>query len=310
MEKIHSDLTELIGNTPLIDLARIARIKGTKAQVVAKVEYFNPGGSVKDRVALHMIEDAEKSGRLKPGSTIIEPTSGNTGVGLAWISRVRGYKAIIVMPETMSLERQRLLLAAGAELILTPGAEGMQGAIDKAMQLEKEIPCSLVMGQFTNPANPETHRLTTGEEIWDDTDGKVDVFVAGVGTGGTISGIGQALKSHSQSIEIVAVEPADSAVLSGGKGGPHKIQGIGAGFIPDTYDLKVVDKVIAVENEDAMCIGRELAQYEGLLVGISSGAAAYAALQLAQQPEYEGKRIVVLLPDTGERYLSTELFSK
>lgn len=306
---IYQKLTELVGNTPLLDLQRISAAKGAVAQVVAKVEYFNPGGSVKDRVALNMIEDAESKGILQPGSVIIEPTSGNTGVGLAWISRVKGYEAIIVMPDTMSKERQNLLRAAGARLVLTPGAQGMKGAIAEAERLQQETPGAVILGQFDNPANPEAHLRTTGEEIWRDTDGKVDIFVAGAGTGGTISGVGRALKQHNPSVQVVAVEPASSPVLSGGNAGPHKIQGIGAGFVPANYDAQVVDEIIQVENDDALRTGRELSLYEGLIVGISSGAAAYAALQLAQRPENAGKRIVVLLPDTGERYLSTQLYA-
>lgn len=306
---IYQKLTELVGNTPLLDLQRISAANGAVAQVVAKVEYFNPGGSVKDRVALNMIEDAESKGILQPGSVIIEPTSGNTGVGLAWISRVKGYEAIIVMPDTMSKERQNLLRAAGARLVLTPGAQGMKGAIAEAERLQQETPGAVILGQFDNPANPEAHLRTTGEEIWRDTDGKVDIFVAGAGTGGTISGVGRALKQHNPAVQVVAVEPASSPVLSGGNAGPHKIQGIGAGFVPANYDAQVVDEIIQVENDDALRTGRELSLYEGLIVGISSGAAAYAALQLAQRPENAGKRIVVLLPDTGERYLSTQLYA-
>lgn len=309
MAKIYQRLTELVGNTPLVELQRIAAQKGAKAQVVAKVEYFNPGGSVKDRIALNMIEDAEEKGILKPGSVIIEPTSGNTGVGLAWISRVKGYEAIIVMPETMSLERQNLLRAAGAKLVLTTGAKGMKGAIEEAERLRDITPGAVILGQFVNPANPETHVKTTGEEIWRDTDGQVDVFVAGAGTGGTVSGVGKALKAHNPNVKIIAVEPASSPVLSGGNPGAHKIQGIGAGFVPATYDADIVDEVIQVQDDDAIRTGRELSLYEGLIVGISSGAAAYAALQLAQLPEYAGKRIVALLPDTGERYLSTLLYA-
>lgn len=309
MAKIYQRLTELVGNTPLVELQRIAAQKGAKAQVVAKVEYFNPGGSVKDRIALNMIEDAEQKGILKPGSVIIEPTSGNTGVGLAWISRVKGYEAIIVMPETMSLERQNLLRAAGAKLVLTTGAKGMKGAIEEAERLRDITPGAVILGQFVNPANPETHVKTTGEEIWRDTDGQVDVFVAGAGTGGTVSGVGKALKAHNPNVKIIAVEPASSPVLSGGNPGAHKIQGIGAGFVPATYDADIVDEVIQVQDDDAIRTGRELSLYEGLIVGISSGAAAYAALQLAQLPEYAGKRIVALLPDTGERYLSTLLYA-
>lgn len=306
---IKSSLTELVGHTPLVSLQRLAKAHGALADVVAKVEYFNPGGSVKDRVALNMIEEAERKGELSPGATIIEPTSGNTGVGLAWISRVKGYKTLIVMPETMSVERQKLLKAAGAELVLTPGAEGMKGSIARAEQLKNEIPGSIILGQFTNPANPAAHVATTAEEIWADTDGKVDIFVAGVGTGGTVSGVGKGLKAHNSQVKIVAVEPAGSAVLSGGKPGAHKLQGIGAGFIPAIYDAGVVDEIIKVEDAEAMQMGRELSIHEGLLTGISSGAAVHAAIRLACLPENAGKRIVVLLPDTGERYLSTELYN-
>ena len=292
-----------------MDLQRLAAKKDAQAQVVAKVEFFNPGGSVKDRIALNMIEDAEKKGILKPGSVIIEPTSGNTGVGLAWISRVKGYEAIIVMPETMSKERQNLLRAAGAKLVLTSGTKGMKGAIEEANRLKEETPGAVILGQFVNPANPDMHERTTGEEIWQDTDGVVDIFVAGVGTGGTVSGVGRALKKHNPNVKVVAVEPESSPVLSGGQPGAHKIQGIGAGFVPQTYDAQVVDEIIQVSNDNAILTGRELSLYEGLIVGISSGAAAYAALQLAQRPENKGKRIVALLPDTGERYLSTQLYA-
>ena len=309
MAKIYEKLTELVGRTPLLDLQRLAAKKNAQAQVVAKVEYFNPGGSVKDRIALNMIEDAEQKGILKPGSVIIEPTSGNTGVGLAWISRVKGYEAIIVMPETMSRERQNLLRAAGAKLVLTSGAKGMPGAIEEANRLKDETPGAVILGQFVNPANPDMHERTTGEEIWQDTDGKVDIFVAGVGTGGTVTGVGRALKKHNPNVKIVAVEPESSPVLSGGQPGAHKIQGIGAGFIPQTYDSQVIDEIIQVSNDNAILTGRELSLYEGLIVGISSGAATYAALQLAQRPENKGKRIVALLPDTGERYLSTQLYA-
>lgn len=309
MAKIYEKLTELVGRTPLLDLKRLAAKKNAQAQVVAKVEYFNPGGSVKDRIALNMIEDAELKGILKPGSVIIEPTSGNTGVGLAWISRVKGYEAIIVMPETMSRERQNLLRAAGAKLVLTSGAKGMKGAIEEANRLKDETPGAVILGQFVNPANPDMHERTTGEEIWQDTDGKVDIFVAGVGTGGTVTGVGRALKKHNPNVKIVAVEPESSPVLSGGQPGAHKIQGIGAGFIPQTYDSQVIDEIIQVSNDNAILTGRELSLYEGLIVGISSGAATYAALQLAQRPENKGKRIVALLPDTGERYLSTQLYA-
>ena len=309
MAKIYEKLTELVGRTPLLDLQRLAAKKNAQAQVVAKVEYFNPGGSVKDRIALNMIEDAEQKGILKPGSVIIEPTSGNTGVGLAWISRVKGYEAIIVMPETMSRERQTLLRAAGAQLVLTSGAKGMKGAIEEANRLKDETPGGGMLGQFVNTANPDMHERTTGEEIWQDTDGKVDIFVAGVGTGGTVTGVGRALKKHNPNVKIVAVEPESSPVLSGGQPGAHKIQGIGAGFIPQTYDSQVIDEIIQVSNDNAILTGRELSLYEGLIVGISSGAATYAALQLAQRPENKGKRIVALLPDTGERYLSTQLYA-
>lgn len=309
MAKIYEKLTELVGRTPLLDLQRLAAKKNAQAQVVAKVEYFNPGGSVKDRIALNMIEDAEQKDILKPGSVIIEPTSGNTGVGLAWISRVKGYEAIIVMPETMSRERQNLLRAAGAKLVLTSGAKGMKGAIEEANRLKDETPGAVILGQFVNPANPDMHERTTGEEIWQDTDGKVDIFVAGVGTGGTVTGVGRALKKHNPNVKIVAVEPESSPVLSGGQPGAHKIQGIGAGFIPQTYDSQVIDEIIQVSNDNAILTGRELSLYEGLIVGISSGAATYAALQLAQRPENKGKRIVALLPDTGERYLSTQLYA-
>lgn len=309
MEKIYQRLSELVGHTPLLRLQRLAERHEALAEVVAKVEFFNPGGSVKDRVALGMIEDAEQRGLLQPGSVIIEPTSGNTGVGLAWIGRLKGYETIIVMPETMSMERQMLLRAAGAQLVLTPGAKGMAGAIAEAERLRDNTPGAVILGQFTNPANPAVHERTTGQEIWDDTAGRIDVFVAGVGTGGTVTGVGRALKKHNPSVRIIAVEPDSSAVLSGAPAGAHKIQGIGAGFVPDTYGADVVDEVFCVRNEDAMQMGRELSQTEGLLVGISSGAAAWAAVQVARRPEMAGKRIVVLLPDTGERYLSTELFA-
>ena len=309
MAKIHKNLLDLVGNTPLVEIAKIAKARGAEAQVVAKVEYFNPGGSVKDRIALNMIEDAEKKGLLQPGATIIEPTSGNTGVGIAWISRVKGYKAVIVMPETMSRERQLLMKAAGAELVLTEGTKGMKGAIAEAERLQRETPGSIILGQFTNPANPEVHERTTAEEIWRDTDGNVDIFVAGAGTGGTVTGVGRALKAKNPDIRIVAVEPESSPVLSGGAPGPHKIQGIGAGFVPEILDRSVIDVVYKVSNEDALKTGRELSLYEGLIVGISSGAAAYAAIELAKLPENKGKRIVALLPDTGERYLSTELYN-
>lgn len=309
MGNIRKKLTELIGNTPLLELSGIEKRYNLEATLIAKLEYFNPGGSVKDRVALSMIEDAERKGALTPGAVIIEPTSGNTGVGLAWIGRVKGYRTLLTMPETMSKERQYLLRAMGAELVLTPGKEGMKGAIVRAEELRKEIQGAVILQQFDNPANPAAHIQSTAEEIWRDTDGEVDVFVAGVGTGGTISGTGKGLKAHNPAIEIIAVEPDSSAVLSGEAPGAHKIQGIGAGFIPRTYDASVVDRVIRVTDEDAMRTSRELSETEGLLVGISAGAAAYAAMQLALQPEYRGKKIVVLLPDTGERYLSTALFN-
>ena len=309
MAKIFSSLTELIGNTPLMYLNNIAANHGVQANLIAKIEFFNPGGSVKDRVALSMIEDAEKSGKLKPGAVIIEPTSGNTGVGLAWIASVKGYKTILTMPETMSVERQNLLKAMGAQLVLTPGSEGMSGAIKKAEELRDSIPGSVILQQFENPANPLAHVHTTAEEIWKDTDGKVDVFIAGVGTGGTLSGVGRGLKAHRSDIEIVAMEPDSSAVLSGDKPGMHKIQGIGAGFVPVTYDAEVVDRVMRVTDDDAIRMGRELSLKEGLLVGISSGAAVHAAVTLGRMPEYKDKNIVVLLPDTGERYLSTVLYA-
>lgn len=309
MAKIFSSLTELIGNTPLMYLNNIAANHGVQANLIAKIEFFNPGGSVKDRVALSMIEDAEKSGKLKSGAVIIEPTSGNTGVGLAWIASVKGYKTILTMPETMSVERQNLLKAMGAQLVLTPGSEGMSGAIKKAEELRDSIPGSVILQQFENPANPLAHVHTTAEEIWKDTDGKVDVFIAGVGTGGTLSGVGRGLKAHRSDIEIVAMEPDSSAVLSGDKPGMHKIQGIGAGFVPATYDAEVVDRVMRVTDDDAIRMGRELSLKEGLLVGISSGAAVHAAVTLGRMPEYKDKNIVVLLPDTGERYLSTVLYA-
>ncbi|MBQ2332097.1 MAG: cysteine synthase A [Bacteroidales bacterium] len=302
---VYKNLTELIGRTPLVE---IVPFEGQRARILAKVEYFNPGGSVKDRVALAMIEDAEKQGILVPGATIIEPTSGNTGVGLAWVGAARGYKTILTMPDTMSLERRNLLKALGARLVLTPGSEGMKGAIAKAQALKEEIPGSVILGQFTNPANPAAHERTTGVEIWDDTQGDVDIFVAGVGTGGTVSGVGRALKARKPEVRIVAVEPASSAVLSTGIAGKHKIQGIGAGFVPDTYDASVIDEILPVSDEDAVRGGRLLSA-RGLLVGISSGAAFSAALSLARKEENAGKTIVALLPDTGERYLSTILFA-
>lgn len=309
MANIKKSLTELIGNTPLLALEKLGEAHQAQAHLIAKLEYFNPGGSVKDRVALAMIEDAEKKGILKPGSVIIEPTSGNTGVGLAWVALVKGYKTILTMPETMSIERQNLLKARGAKLVLTPGALGMKGAIQKADELKAEIKDSVILQQFENPANPDAHLRTTAEEIWKDTDGTVDVFVAGVGTGGTLSGVGMGLKKHNPNIEIIGVEPDSSAVLSGDKPGPHKIQGIGAGFIPKSYHHEVVDRIIRVTDDNAIRTGRELPFKEGLLVGISAGAATYAALQLAKDPAYKGKNIVVLLPDTGERYLSTVLYA-
>ena len=306
---IAKSLTELIGKTPLLELGKFSQQKGIETPIVAKIEYFNPGGSVKDRIALAMIEDAEKSGALKPGATIIEPTSGNTGVGLALVSAVKGYHLILTMPETMSVERRNLVKAYGAEVVLTPGTEGMKGAIRKAEELRDNTPGAIILQQFENKANPAKHYATTGPEIWEQTEGKVDIFVAGVGTGGTVSGIGKALKEKNPDVRIIAVEPKTSPVLNGGQSGPHKIQGIGAGFIPATYNGDVVDEVYDVDNDDAIRTGRELAQQEGLLVGISSGAAAYAASQIALRPENKGKRIVVLLPDTGERYLSTVLYA-
>lgn len=309
MARIARQLTDLVGNTPLLEFSNFNASKGLKAQVIGKLEYFNPAGSVKDRIALAMIEDAEAKGLLKPGATIIEPTSGNTGVGLAFVSASKGYKLILTMPDTMSAERRNLLKALGARLVLTPGAEGMKGAIAKAEELRDATPGSIILQQFENPANPAVHIRTTAEEIWRDTDGKVDLFVAGVGTGGTVSGVGAGLKAHNPNEQIVAVEPSDSPVLSGGKPGPHKIQGIGAGFIPKTYNGEVVDKILQVTNDDAIRTSRELAGKEGLLVGISSGAAVYAAVELAKLPENEGKTIVALLPDTGERYLSTVLYA-
>ena len=308
MAKIYNSLTELIGNTPLMEVKNIEKAEGLKARVLVKIESFNPGGSVKDRIALAMIEDAERTGTLKPGALIIEPTSGNTGIGLAWVASVKGYKLILTMPDTMSIERRKLLQALGAELVLTPGAEGMNGAIRRARELQAENPGSFIPMQFDNPANPAMHYRTTGQEIWRDTDGEVDIFVAGVGTGGTVTGIARALKEHKPSVRVVAVEPENSPVLEGGKPGPHKIQGIGAGFVPKNYDAAVVDEVVAVPDEDAVLASRLLAQKEGLLVGISSGAAFAVALAEARKPENEGKTIVTLLPDTGERYLSTVLY--
>lgn len=309
MKKIAKQLTDLIGNTPLLELSHYNSKRGLKATILAKLESFNPAGSAKDRIALSMIEDAERKGLLQPGNTIIEPTSGNTGIGLAFVATVKGYKLILTMPETMSLERRNLLKALGAKIVLTPGSQGMKGAIERAYELQKEIPDSVLLQQFENPANPLIHRLTTGEEIWRDTDGQVDIFCAGVGTGGTISGVGEALKAHRKDIRIIGIEPESSAVLSGKEAGPHMIQGIGAGFVPKTYNAGVVDQIMPISNNDAIRTSREVAAEEGLLVGISSGAALYAATQLAMLPENEGKTIVVLLPDTGERYLSTSLYA-
>ena len=310
MKRIYQSADQLIGNTPLLELTHIEQTFQLKARILAKLEYFNPAGSVKDRIAKAMIDDAEHSGRLKPGSVIIEPTSGNTGIGLAAVAAAKGYRIIIVMPETMSVERRQLMKAYGAELVLSEGAKGMKGAIAKADELAKEIPNSFIPGQFVNPANPKAHIETTGPEIWDDTDGGVDIFVAGVGTGGTITGVGQYLKSKNPAVKVVAVEPASSPVLSKGTAGAHKIQGIGAGFVPDVLDTKVYDEIIPVANEDAFATGRLIGHKEGVLVGISSGAAVWAALELAKRPENAGKKIVVLLPDTGDRYLSTPLFAE
>ena len=309
MSKVYKKITDLIGGTPLLELVNYEKENNLEATVLAKLEYFNPAGSVKDRIAVAMVDEAEKQGKLKPGSVIIEPTSGNTGIGLASVAASRGYRIIITMPETMSVERRNLLKAYGAELVLTDGAKGMKGAIEKAEELSKEIENSFVPSQFTNPANPAYHRATTGPEIWQDTDGKVDIFVAGVGTGGTVSGVGEYLKLQNPDVQVVAVEPASSPVLSGGKSGPHKIQGIGAGFIPDTLDTEVYDEIIKVENENAFAAGRKIARTEGVLVGISSGAALWAATELAKRPENKGKTIVALFPDTGERYLSTPMFT-
>ena len=309
MSKIYTSADQLIGKTPLLELVHIEETEGLEAKVLGKLAYFNPAGSVKDRIAKAMIDDAEQKGQLKPGSVIIEPTSGNTGIGLASVAAARGYRIIIVMPETMSVERRQIMKAYGAELVLTEGIKGMKGAIAKADELAKEIPDSFVPGQFVNPANPAVHRATTGPEIWEDTDGKVDIFVAGVGTGGTITGVGEYLKSQNPKVQVVAVEPASSSVLSKGTAGSHKIQGIGAGFVPDVLDTKVYDEVIAVKNEDAFATGKQIGKKEGVLVGISSGAAVWAAIQLAKRPENKGKTIVALLPDTGDRYLSTPLFA-
>ncbi len=309
MSKIFTSADQLIGKTPLLELVHIEKAQGLEAKVLGKLEYFNPAGSVKDRIAKAMIDDAEQKGLLKPGSVIIEPTSGNTGIGLASVAAARGYRIIIVMPETMSVERRQLMKAYGAELVLTEGAKGMKGAIAKADELAKEIPNSFIPGQFVNPANPAVHKATTGPEIWEDTDGKVDIFVAGVGTGGTVTGVGEYLKSRNPHVKVVAVEPAASPVLSKGVSGSHKIQGIGAGFVPDVLDTKVYDEIIPVENDDAFATGKLIGKKEGVLVGISSGAAVWAAIQLAKRPENKGKTIVALLPDTGDRYLSTPLFA-
>ena len=309
MSRIFTSADQLIGHTPLMELTNIEKKHDLKAKLLAKLEYFNPAGSVKDRIAKAMIDDAEAKGLLKPGSVIIEPTSGNTGIGLASVAAARGYRIIIVMPETMSVERRQIMKAYGAELVLTEGAKGMKGAIAKAEELSREIPNSFIPGQFVNPANPKAHFETTGPEIFDDTDGKVDIFVAGVGTGGTVTGVGQYLKSRNPSVKVVAVEPKSSAVLSTGVAGPHKIQGIGAGFVPDVLDTKVYDEIIPVTNEDAFAVGKEIGRSEGVLVGISSGAALWAGIDLAKRPENAGKTIVVLLPDTGDRYLSTPLFA-
>ena len=309
MKKIYKSADQLIGNTPLLELSHIEKSENLEATLLAKLEYFNPAGSVKDRIAKAMIDDAEAKGLLKPDSVIIEPTSGTTGIGLASVAAARGYRIIITMPETMSVERRQLMKAYGAELVLSDGAAGMKGAIAKANELAEQIPNSFIPGQFVNPANPAVHRSTTGPEIWEDTDGEVDIFVAGVGTGGTITGVGEYLKSKNPNVKVVAVEPAASAVLSTGKPGAHKIQGIGAGFVPDVLNTSVYDEIIAVSNEDAFAVGKRIGKQEGVLVGISSGAAAYAAIELAKRPENKGKTIVVLLPDTGDRYLSTPLFA-
>ena len=309
MSNIYTSADQLIGKTPLLELTHLEKEFGLKAKIVAKLEYFNPAGSVKDRIAKAMIDDAEKSGKLKPDSVIIEPTSGNTGIGLASVATARGYRIILTMPETMSVERRQLIKAYGAEIVLTEGAKGMKGAIAKAEELAKEIPNSFIPGQFVNPANPSAHREHTGPEIFEDTDGKVDIFVAGVGTGGTVTGVGEYLKSKKSDVKVVAVEPATSAVLSTGVAGAHKIQGIGAGFVPDVLNTKVYDEIIPVSNEDAFATGKRIGKSEGILVGISSGAATFAAIELAKRPENEGKTIVVLLPDTGDRYLSTPLFA-
>lgn len=309
MSRIYKNIAELVGNTPLLEVTRIEKAENLSARVLVKIEAFNPGGSVKDRVALSMIEDAEQSGKLKPGALIIEPTSGNTGIGLAWAASVKGYRLILTMPETMSQERQSLLRALGAELVLTPGATGMKGAIEKAEEIHAANAGSIILQQFENPANPKRHEQTTAQEIWRDTDGKIDAFVAGIGTGGTISGVGRGLKAHNADVRIIGVEPLESAVISGNKPGAHKIQGIGAGFVPRNFDASAVDEVMPVSSDNAIKGSRLLAKMEGLLVGISSGAAFYAALELAKKPEYAGKTIVALLPDTGERYLSTVLYA-
>ena len=310
MSKIYNGALELVGNTPLVEVKNIEEELGLEARILVKLEFFNPAGSVKDRIAKAMIEDAEEKGLLKEGSVIIEPTSGNTGIGLASIAAVKGYRIILTMPETMSVERRNILKAYGAEIVLTEGAKGMKGAIEKADELAKEIPGSYIPGQFVNPANPEVHRKTTGPEIWKDTDGEVDLFIAGVGTGGTLTGVGEYLKSQNPDVKIVALEPASSPVLSTGKGGPHKIQGIGAGFVPDVLNTTVYDEIFTVENDDAFATGKLLAKKEGILVGISSGAALYGAIELAKRPENKGKTIVALLPDTGDRYYSTPLFTE
>ena len=310
MSKIYNGALELVGNTPLVEVKNIEEELGLEARILVKLEYFNPAGSVKDRIAKAMIEDAEEKGLLKEGSVIIEPTSGNTGIGLASIAAVKGYRIILTMPETMSVERRNILKAYGAEIVLTEGAKGMKGAIEKADELAKEIPGSYIPGQFVNPANPEVHRKTTGPEIWKDTDGEVDLFIAGVGTGGTLTGVGEYLKSQNPDVKIVALEPASSPVLSTGKGGPHKIQGIGAGFVPDVLNTTVYDEIFTIENDDAFATGKLLAKKEGILVGISSGAALYGAIELAKRPENKGKTIVALLPDTGDRYYSTPLFTE
>lgn len=310
MSKIYKSAADLIGSTPLVAFDKLGKEYGAKANVLAKLEYFNPAGSVKDRIAKEIIEDAEKNGRIKPGATIIEPTSGNTGIGLAAIAAAKGYKLVIVMPETMSVERRNIIKAYGAQIVLTEGSKGMKGAIAKAEEIQQSTPGSIIAGQFVNPANPQAHRKTTGPEIWNDTDGKVDIFVAGVGTGGTVTGVGEYLKSKNPDVKIVAVEPLTSPVLSQGKSGSHKIQGIGAGFVPDVLNTEIYDEIIPVDNDDAFAVGKAIAREEGILVGISSGAAAWAALELAKRPENEGKNIVVILPDSGDRYYSTALFAE